>query len=150
MNFYCDTSFLCGIYREQVNSKEADAFFKNLAEPLPVTTLLLFEFRQSVRWQTYLHRKEAGKGYGESEAMLMLADLDDDLSTGLLQIAPVDWAKVISTAEKLSARQTSKGGHRGFDILHIATALELGAREFLTFDTRQCELARTVGLKARP
>ena len=120
-----------------------------MKEPLPVTALLLFEFRQSVRWQTYLHRKDAGKGFGESEGARMLADLDDDLAAGLLQIAPVDWAKVISAAEQLSARHTGGGGHRGFDILHIATALELGAKEFLTFDTRQIALARAAGLKVR-
>ena len=150
MNFYPDTSFLCALYREQENSKQADTIFRNLPEALSVTALLLFEFRQSVRLQAFLHRSDASKGYGESEALLMLADLESDLEGGVLQILPVDWAKVISTAEQLSAKHTGKGGHRGFDLLHIATALELEAKEFLTFDARQKALAKAAGLKVKP
>jgi len=150
MNFYPDTSFLCALYREQDNSKRADAFLQRLAGPLPVTALVLFEFRQSVRWQTFLHRNDPGKGYGEKEGGRMLADLQGDLSSGLLQIQATDWANVISTAEQLSTQHTTTGGHRAFDILHVATALELGALEFLTFDSRQSGLATALGLKVGP
>ncbi len=115
-----------------------------------MTALVLFEFRQSARWQTYLHRRDASKGYGEKEEAKMLADLQSDIDGGLLQIASVDWAKVISQAEQLSARFTAKGGHRAFDILHVATALELGAAEFLTFDVQQSALAKAAGLKVKP
>ena len=147
---YPDTSFLCAIYREQDNSTQADALFRKLPVPLPVTALLLFEFRQSVRWQTFLHRKDASKGYGEREGTKMLADLQSDLSSGLLRIAEVEWAGVISKAEELSGQYTSRGGYRGFDMLHVATALKLGAQEFLTFDARQGALAKAGGLKVRP
>jgi len=34
------------------------------------------------------------------------------------------------------------GGHRSLDVLHVATALHLGAQEFLTFDANQIKLAR--------
>jgi len=80
----------------------------------------------------------------------MLADLQSDLSGGLLQITPLDWAKVISISEQLSAQHTSQEGCRGFDILHVATALEFGAKEFLTFDSRQRALAKAVKLKVKP
>jgi predicted nucleic acid-binding protein len=150
MIVYADTSFLCALYREQDNSQQADAFFRNLTQPLPVTALVLFEFRQSIRWQTFLNRKDASKGFGAAEGAQMLADLEDDLSDARLRVAPVDWAKVISAAEHLSARHTSKGGHRGFGILHIATALELGAEEFLTFDARQSALAMAAKLRVKP
>jgi predicted nucleic acid-binding protein len=42
------------------------------------------------------------------------------------------------------------GGHRSLDILHVATALHLGALEFLTFDTNQRKLAAAEKLKVRP
>jgi predicted nucleic acid-binding protein len=115
-----------------------------------VTALVLFEFRHSIRWQTFLHRKDASKGYGDREGAQMLADLESDLTEGRLKVAPADWAKVISTAEQLSTRHTGTGGYRGFDMLHVATAVELGAKEFLTFDARQGALAKSVGLTVKP
>lgn len=121
-----------------------------MAEPLPVTVLLLFEFRQSVRWQTFLNRKDAARGYSEKEGRKMLADLQSDVSDGIFQMFPMDWAKVISEAEQLSARHTSQDGYRAFDILHVTTALELGAKEFLTFDARQAALAKAAKLKVSP
>src|SRR2546423_7496954 len=149
MSVYPDTSFLCALYREQDNSKTADAYRASSKEALPVTALVLYEFRQSVRFQSWLHRKDASKGYGEKEGAKMLADLQSDIDSGLVKIEPVDWAKVISRAEQLSAQHTSKSGHRGFDILHVATALELGAKELLTFDEKQRALAKAAGLKVK-
>jgi len=42
------------------------------------------------------------------------------------------------------------GGHRGLDVLHVAMALHLGAREFLTFDMNQRKLASAEELKVKP
>ena len=149
MTAYPDTSFLCALYRQQDNTEQAIACRASMKEPLAGTVLLLFEFRQSVRFQTWLHSKDARKGYGEKEGARMLADLQGDMDSGLVEIVPPDWAKVHSRAEQLSAQHTRKGGHRGFDILHVATALELGAKEFLTFDGRQTTLAKAAGLKVK-
>ena len=80
----------------------------------------------------------------------MLEILQGNIASGRLIISPVDWAKVHSRADELSARHTMTGGHRSFDILHVATALEAGAREFLTFDEQQGALARAAGLKVKP
>jgi len=35
----------------------------------------------------------------------------------------------------------------GVDVLHVATAVELGLRIFVTFDSRQRQLASAAGLK---
>ena len=80
----------------------------------------------------------------------MLADLQSDIDSGLVEIIPVDWAKVHSRAEQLSAQHTGKAGYRAFDILHVATALELEAKQFLSFDGGQSALAKAVGLKVKP
>ena len=42
---------------------------------------------------------------------------------------------------------TLEGGHRSFDILHVASALIFGATYFLTFDQNQARLASKVGMK---
>jgi len=42
------------------------------------------------------------------------------------------------------------GGHRSFDVLHVATALHLGVREFLTFDANKRKLDAAEKLKVKP
>jgi predicted nucleic acid-binding protein len=60
---------------------------------------------------------------------------------------PVEWADIASIAARLSAQYTWTEGYRGFDILHVASALHLGVTEFLSFDTGQRKLAAAEGLK---
>lgn len=146
MSCFPDTSFLCALYRTQVNSPRADAFMAGLSGALPVSSLLLLEFRQSVRLQIWLHSNDHRKGYAKVEGQQMLNDLQIDLNVGLLATTPVDWPAVHQRAEALSSAYTLAGGHRMADILHIATALQLGALEFLTFDANQKKLAEAEGL----
>lgn len=117
-----------------------------MQEPLHVASPLLFEFNQSVRWQVYLRQKDPAKGYERATAQAALSKLQLDLVSGAVVVVPVDWADVASIAERLSAQYTWTKGYRGFDVLHVATALHLGVAEFLTFDGKQKELAEAEGL----
>jgi predicted nucleic acid-binding protein len=144
---YPDTSFLCALYRLQANSQDAATHFKKMNEPLHVASPLLFEFRQSIRWQSYLHMKDSSKGFDRSTGVAALAKLQANIASAAVVVAPIDWADVASIAERLSAQHTWVNGHRGFDILHVATALHLGSREFLSFDVNQKKLAQKEGLK---
>ena len=49
-------------------------------------------------------------------------------------------------AKRLSAMHTRTGGHRGFDILHVAATLQLKGERLLTFDGNQKKLADAEGL----
>lgn len=112
-----------------------------MPEALHVASPLLFEFRHSLRWQVYLHAKDSGKDYDRSTAQAALARLQAEIASGAVVVVPVDRADVASIAERLSSQYTWTEGYRGFDVLHVATALHLGAREFLTFDGKQKALA---------
>ena len=147
MKVFPDTSFLCSLYRKQVHSPRAIAFMAKRTGPIPLSTLLLLEFRQSIRLQVWLHSKDKTKGFGKHEATQMLKDLHADLKNKVLEVVLVDWSAVHHLAEELSARHTEQNGHRLADILHIATALHLGASEFLTFDANQKLLAKAEGMK---
>lgn len=144
---YPDTSFLCSVYREQEHSEKADAHRRQMTEPLQVSPLLEFEFKQAIRLQVWLHQQDKKKGYSQAEADQMLADWAFDIATGILQIIPADHDAVLRMAEHLSQTHTMLSGNRTLDIMHVATAKHLSAREFLTFDGRQKKLAKTVGLK---
>jgi predicted nucleic acid-binding protein len=76
-----------------------------------------------------------------------LASLDEDLTTGVYRTADLLWRAALDRSAELSRKYSPKLGTRSLDILHVASALELGSRIFVTYDNRQTELARIVGLK---
>jgi len=147
MNDYPDTSFLCAFYRKQDNTAEALAYRRSMTEPLCVTTLLVFEFRQAIRLQVWLHSQDKTKGYSQSEADQMLGDWESDIAAGHVTLIPTDVDPVLRMAEHLSDKHTALTGNRTLDILHIATAKHLSAKNFLSFDARQKKLAKAAGLK---
>lgn len=150
MIFYPDTSFLCALYIAQDNSEKAITCYERLGEPLHLATLVLYEFRQSVRFQAYQFSKDRTKGYPKKEADHALIQLAENIRSGSVLITSADWADVHGIAERLSAQHTPSGGYRSMDILHVATALHLKAKQFLSFDSKQRKLAESEGLKIKP
>ncbi len=63
MRCFADTSFLCALYREQDNSDHADAFVKKSAGKVTVSSLVLWEFRQSARFQVFRHHNDKTQGF---------------------------------------------------------------------------------------
>lgn len=150
MKAYPDTSFLCALYVPQSTSVVAIACYQRLTGPLHVSALLLGEFRQSVRFQIFRHSRDLTQGYARKTGLEALAILQANLDAGALVVVPAEWSEVIARAEQISSQHTPGGGHRYLDILHVATALQLGANEFLTFDVSQRRLAAAAGLTAPP
>jgi predicted nucleic acid-binding protein len=143
---YPDTSFLCALYVAQSTSKKAFVFMQSQPTALISTSLLLYEFRQSLQFQVFRHAKDSSQGYPLNVAQSALSTLQSNISAGVFQQGQVDWADVHRIAERLAFKHTTKRGHRSFDILHVASALHLGATEFLTFDENQKTLAEAEGL----
>lgn len=150
MRAFPDCSFLCAIHRLQDNSSRATAWLRRSGEALSLSALLVFEFRQSIRLQNFLFAGDRTRGFPPTEGARMLVSLHSDLATGAARLVTTDWLQILSVAERVSAQHTVAGGHRTVDVLHVATALHLGAREFLTFDARQASLATAEGLEVRP
>ena len=138
-----DTSFLFNLYIPQTHSVRAAAHFAAMKEPLHLTSLNRFELVNAIHLASF--RKTIKAKHAEAA----LAAVEDDLATGATVLVPCDWAAMHGRALQIAMHHTGKGGYRGFNILHVASALELGAKEFLTFDALQSELAKAVGLKAK-
>jgi len=147
---YPDTSFLCALYVPQSTSIAAIEHYRTMKEPLQVSTLLLGEFRQSVRFQIFRHSRDSTQGYARRVGLEALAKLQSNLDAGALVVTPADWADVFAITERISSKHTMAGGHRFIDILHVATALHLGAIAFLSCDANQRKLAADEGLMAKP
>jgi predicted nucleic acid-binding protein len=76
-----------------------------------------------------------------------LAALDDDFDRGRYSQTDLLWRATLKRATEVSRTFTRALGCRSLDVLHVASALELGMRWFVTFDRRQKQLAHAVKLK---
>lgn len=121
-----------------------------MKEPVHVTALLAYEFRQSLRFQVWRRAANPREGVALPDAQAALNQFDADLAKGIAVLAPCNFQDVFRRADELSTRHTISSGHRAFDVLHVATALHLDAREFLTFDANQRKLAVAEKLKVKP
>lgn len=150
MTAYPDTSFLCAFYVKQSNSPTAAAHAATMKEPLHIGAFLAYEFRQSLRFQVWRHSANPREGLAMVDAQAALSQFSADLASGVGVLEPCSFQDVLRRAEDLSNRHTIARGHHSFDVLHVATALHLRAREFLTFDTKQGKLAALEGLTVKP
>ncbi len=76
-----------------------------------------------------------------------LVDLESDIEAGVWVPPGYDLADVHSRAEILARRHAATLGTRTLDILHVAAAMLVGARTFVTGDRRQASLADAAGLE---
>lgn len=72
--------------------------------------------------------------------------LERDCDSGLWLLADLP-AMTLETAAGLGRKHVAALGTRTLDTIHVASALELKATRFWTFDERQAKLAKAVGLK---
>jgi predicted nucleic acid-binding protein len=147
---FADTSIICGLTHIQDTSPDAWALADELGQPLTLSTLVAFEFRQSARLQSFRFSSDRTQGWSARETERMLAQFDANLAAGVFVFGAVNWPEVHALAEQLSAAHTISTGHRALDLIHVATAVHLKADLFCTVDRPQAALARAVGLKVRP
>lgn len=136
---YADTSFFVSLYLPDRHSTEAQ---RRMAE------------RPSL-WLTPLHRTEWAHGVSQHvfqrkisarEAQQVYRDFEHDRRTGLwVEVSLPEMA--FETCVELARRHVARLGAGTLDSLHVASAIELKADCFWTFDDRQATLAEAEGLK---
>ena len=106
-------------------------------------------------WLTPFHKIEIAHGIAQKvfrrELSLSTADqmhqqLTADCNSGLWKVADLP-PLTFETGIVLARTHVAKLGTRTLDTLHVASALELKAAQFWTFDDRQAKLAKAAGLK---
>jgi predicted nucleic acid-binding protein len=140
----CDTSFLFALYGSDLHTARALAYIRKQTQPLTISILNEFELENALRFAGWR------KLFPAVQIARFLAAFEMDRKSGRLIVIPCNLAAVLTKARRLSTAYTLAGGHRSFDILHVATALECGAGEFLSFDANQRKLARAEGLQLNP
>ena len=138
---YADPSALLKLYVHEPESAAMSAWRARATGALPVTQHGRLEISNGICLAAF--RKAIS-----TEALRdALASFDEDLTAGRYVQADVLWRATLRRAEELARSHTPTRGCRSLDVLHVATALELGLRAFVTFDRRQQHLARAAGLK---
>lgn len=141
-NIYVDPSALACLYLHQhERSRRMVAWRAGVDGALPVTHHGRTEIVSAVCLARF--RGELDEAAMEDA----LADFESEFSQGRLHQADILWRAALNRAMELSRAHTPKLGTRALDVLHVACALELKARQFLTFDERQRKLASAAGLK---
>ena len=139
-----DTSFLVSLCGGDAHTAAARTWAAQAKQPITVTTLNRYEFGNAVRFAAFR------KVVSQQDALNSLAAFDADLKSGILQPASPDLADIVKEAARLSELHTLSGGHRSFDILHVAAARVLKATLFLSFDLNQRKLAGALKLAVGP
>ena len=110
------------------------------AAPSVLTRVHRIELQNA--WQLKVYRKEM-----PADAAARAADdLQSDIDAGIWSPPEYDLASMFALSVRLAREHTAILGTRSLDVLHVAAALELRERNFVTGDARQAKLAKAVGL----
>lgn len=139
MTVYADTSFLVSLYVPDRHSAEAQ-------RRLQSRPLVWFTPLHRAEWTHAVYQHVFQRKIAAAEAQRVLRDMEDDLARGLWVRTDLPETAFDNCAE-LARRHGGRLGVRTLDSLHVASALQLKAERFWTFDERQAKLAHLEGLK---
>jgi predicted nucleic acid-binding protein len=140
LSTYADTSFLVSLYLTDGHSPEAER--RMASRPVVWLTPL-----HVAEWTHALEQHVFRSLVSRSEADRLHERFQQHRESGLWMEVPLP-ESAFDVCAQLARRHGARLGLRTLDTLHVASALELKAERFWTFDQRQKRLARAVGLKA--
>jgi len=140
MTRYYDTGILLKLYTLEDESDAVRAFVTKGGEPLYLHAFHLSEAVSALRLKCL--RKECS----EEESAAAIADLEDDIASGVIRRVAIEWDDAWNVCRLLSQTHAAATGCRTLDALHVACARSLALREFVTSDSRQTALAARCGL----
>jgi predicted nucleic acid-binding protein len=140
---YPDVSFLISLYSSEPQTFQAERYMAEEAPVLFFTPFHRLEFRTAVRVRVFRNKLTP------SGLRTAFRQCDADIAASILQYTPLAWSDALREAERLGETHVTELGVRSDDLFHVASAVVLGAREFVTFDQRQTALALRAGLKVK-
>lgn len=139
VTIYADTSFFVSIYLPDRHTSEVERRL-NSRPSLWMTPLHVVECAHAIEQHVFR------KAITRSEADRALQRFHEFRARHLWkEVALPDQA--FTVCAQLAERHAARLGVRTLDTLHVASALELRAERFWTFDERQAKLALAAGLK---
>ena len=141
MTAYFDTSALVAVYVTEVHSPAARRAVRRQG-PIPFTPLHRLELLNA--FELLVGRTLLSP----SERDALVTQVQDDRQAGRLVDTATDWEPIFTRAADLSVAHTQKHLTRSLDLLHVALAVEIGCRSFVSGDQRQLKVARSLKLRA--
>jgi predicted nucleic acid-binding protein len=146
MNLYVDANALVRLYLQSPDCRKVIAAIG--ADIVPVTDLIRFEVTNAIERMTFESRSGSSWRVTPETAMVAQADFAHQQTTAqFLKPVPLTLPDIEAEFNSLVRRFTAKHGFRTYDIMHVASALRLGCKRFLSFDAKANALAKLAGLK---
>jgi predicted nucleic acid-binding protein len=140
LSVYADSSFFVSLYLPDRHFTQARRLAAQHAR-VWLTPLHRAELANAVAQQLFMKKISAG----EAQKVYTQFQRDRESRCWLeVNVPEMAFERCVRLAQQYIARL----GSGTLDTLHVASALELGAERFWTFDDRQAKLARAVGLKS--
>jgi len=139
LTIYADTSFFVSLYLPDGHTPEVERRLKSRPS-LWMTPLHVAEWTHAIEQHVFR------KAISRSEGNQLLLQFHDHRAQNLWRLAPLP-DQAFEVCAQLAHQNAARLGVRTLDTLHVASALELRAEQFWTFDTRQAKLAACAGLK---
>jgi predicted nucleic acid-binding protein len=139
LSIYADSSLFVSLYLPDRHFKRAQRLAAQHSR-VWLTPLHRAELANTVAQQLFMKKIFAG------EAQKVYTQFQRDRESGFwveVNLPEMVFDRCIQLAQQYAGR-IAVGT---LDTLHIASALELGAQRFMTFDERQAKLAKAAGLK---
>jgi predicted nucleic acid-binding protein len=137
---YLDTSALLKLYLREQGSEWVQEQVAAQSDPLPVWELQEAELTNALRLKVFWRDITATQAEGQ------LAHFRSRKERSQYVFPHLDRAALMERFRQLSLH-SMKIGTRTLDVMHVACACEIQADTFISFDERQCALAKLAGLK---
>lgn len=141
---FVDASFLVSFFAHDEHSRDAVRWWCKSNVILTASRLVLFEAENSMRT---LHLE--GK-CTRAASQWAVEKMKRAVAEGLIEVREPRVKRLYPAAVRLSIHHSDTKRFGAMDILHVAAALDLGAKQFVSFDARQGELADAEGLRVLP
>jgi predicted nucleic acid-binding protein len=138
---YFDTSALRPLFIHEERSQRVSRYLRRHRAAIRITRFGYAELINSIACAVFR------EDISPAQFSAAVADMDVDLKTQRVTIVDLLWRGAMDRATQLSRKHTPELGSRMLDVLHVASALELGVKTIITYDQRQIELARSAGLR---
>ena len=138
---YVDTSVIVKLYIKETYSQEASAWISANNEAIPKTIFHELEFSNAIRLKQF--RNEMSN----RQAEIVFQRFSKHEKESIFYHPQINWSDAFTRSLALSKSHTKTIGSRSLDVIHVASALSMGADRFFTFDEKQSQLAAAAGLQ---